>query len=293
MPNPPPPKMTPSPASGPRAVNAGDPCEACPLADCESLWKKYDGDVKSISKMADPIARNKKISAAYAGMYLRNPELEWSGAAAFASKQVGCGMVSAKEASQHPPAALVGWIPGLPSTEQQKSMAKTMLNGLGKGNQAVFEEMYPAMRFYEDHGVEKLQACADSRQPPLPPSIVDGFKAAARGETSKGAVMMLENEQKITLQKAVYDEQEFADVIQLNQAHASAWYGGIAKKFGAEDIKLHLSAECNSGPSVKFTGKNLADYDERWPYAKSVADAFHHDKQNLKGELIKIQAAGE
>ena len=47
--------------------------------------------------IADPKARNRAINAAYAALWLHDPRLQWAGLAAFASKQVGCGLLHAAE----------------------------------------------------------------------------------------------------------------------------------------------------------------------------------------------------
>jgi hypothetical protein len=47
--------------------------------------------------IADPKARNRAINAAYAGLWLEDQRFQWAGLAAFASKQVGCGLLHAAD----------------------------------------------------------------------------------------------------------------------------------------------------------------------------------------------------
>ena len=47
--------------------------------------------------IADPKTRNKAINAAYAQLWRLDPRFQWAGLAAFASKQVGCGLLNAAE----------------------------------------------------------------------------------------------------------------------------------------------------------------------------------------------------
>jgi hypothetical protein len=47
--------------------------------------------------ITDPKARNKAINAAYAQLWRLDPRFQWAGLAAFASKQVGCGLLHAAE----------------------------------------------------------------------------------------------------------------------------------------------------------------------------------------------------
>jgi hypothetical protein len=47
--------------------------------------------------IADPKTRNKAINAAYAQLWRLDPRFQWAGLAAFASKQVGCGLLHAAD----------------------------------------------------------------------------------------------------------------------------------------------------------------------------------------------------
>jgi hypothetical protein len=47
--------------------------------------------------IAAPKARNKAINAAYAQLWRHDPRFQWAGLAAFASKQVGCGLLHAAD----------------------------------------------------------------------------------------------------------------------------------------------------------------------------------------------------
>jgi hypothetical protein len=67
---------------------------------CENLWRGYQQRVENVvapggKLIADPKARNKAINAAYAQLWRHDPRFQWAGLAAFASKQVGCGLLHA------------------------------------------------------------------------------------------------------------------------------------------------------------------------------------------------------
>ncbi len=71
-----------------------------PILTAECLWHIYQKEAEEIVApggvlIADPIARNRAINAAYARLWLADPRFQWAGLAAFASKQVGCGMLHA------------------------------------------------------------------------------------------------------------------------------------------------------------------------------------------------------
>nr|WP_224788323.1 hypothetical protein [Pseudomonas fluorescens] len=69
---------------------------------CENLWRGYQQRAESIvapagTLIADPKARNRAINAAYARLWLEDQRFQWAGLAAFASKQVGCGLLHAAD----------------------------------------------------------------------------------------------------------------------------------------------------------------------------------------------------
>jgi uncharacterized Zn-binding protein involved in type VI secretion len=107
------PQPAPSPAPGnplsPRqsgSASAPKPAtssySAVPGTACENLWRGYQQQVENIvapggKLITDPKARNKAINAAYAQLWRLDQRFQWAGLAAFASKQVGCGLLHAAE----------------------------------------------------------------------------------------------------------------------------------------------------------------------------------------------------
>ncbi|MGW8464554.1 DUF2515 family protein [Pseudomonas sp. CLCA07] len=73
-----------------------------PILTCSCLWRTYQREAEEIVApkgvlIADPVARNRAINAAYARLWLHDPRFQWAGLAAFASKQVGCGLLHAAD----------------------------------------------------------------------------------------------------------------------------------------------------------------------------------------------------
>jgi hypothetical protein len=69
---------------------------------CENLWHAYQQEAEEIVApggvlIADPKERNRAINAAYARLWLHDNRFQWAGLAAFASKQVGCGLLHASQ----------------------------------------------------------------------------------------------------------------------------------------------------------------------------------------------------
>jgi hypothetical protein len=74
-----------------------------PILTCKCLWSVYQKEAEEIvapggTLIADPRARNRAINAAYARLWLHDRRFQWAGLAAFASKQVGCGLLHAADA---------------------------------------------------------------------------------------------------------------------------------------------------------------------------------------------------
>ncbi|MBC8954967.1 hypothetical protein [Xenorhabdus sp. PB62.4] len=70
-----------------------------PILTAECLWYRYQKEAEEIvgqggELIVDPIARNKRINQTYANVWLKDNRFQWAGLAAFASKQVGCGLVN-------------------------------------------------------------------------------------------------------------------------------------------------------------------------------------------------------
>jgi hypothetical protein len=73
-----------------------------PILTCACLWRHYQREAEDIVApggvlIADPVERNRVINAAYARLWLHDSRFQWAGLAAFASKQVGCGLLHAAD----------------------------------------------------------------------------------------------------------------------------------------------------------------------------------------------------
>lgn len=152
--------------------------EEAPESECAKLWKKYQDEALALIAPGDHDhrARNRIINGAYANLYLNNPEFKWAGLAAYASKQVGCAMdfaLSAGADPNRPPNPLLAYNPGGglgPAYQFTYEM-------LGIGNRALFLDIYPLHRFFQEQGFAKMAHCAGERKPPVPAQALDGFRA--------------------------------------------------------------------------------------------------------------------
>jgi hypothetical protein len=71
-----------------------------PILTCSCLWRTFQREAEEVVApkgvlIADPVERNRAINAAYARLWLHDSRFQWAGLAAFASKQVGCGLLHA------------------------------------------------------------------------------------------------------------------------------------------------------------------------------------------------------
>jgi hypothetical protein len=262
---------------------------ATPALDCAHAWQDCDAKADEIlNKDSDPVKRNKYINAAYAKMYLQDPKLEWLGAAAFASKQVGCGIKDAQfykdvaEADRNP------WnLDGPnPVSQAQGAYAAPVYDALANGNKAVFKDIYPAHLFYEKYGLDQMKQCAGARQPPVDKKVMDGFADIDAGHSDTGAMKILQHEQQDILQAHnVFGNQEISDIMKTNQWASQHWYG---RMFGAQATSVSFTPECTGGTTVTFQGTNPADPSERWPYAQQVVNQFDQIK-NDPGTIDSLQ----
>ena len=257
------------------------PVQACPLAappelDCGKAWKELDDEAEGVlNQSSDPIERNNRINAAYAKMYLQDRRLHWLGAAAFASKQVGCGIREAQNAidmaEAQQDAMQFGAEPDL-ITQLKGAYAYTVRDALAAGNRAVFKDVYPAHRFFEKYGIDKLRGCAGARQPPLDKKVLEGFGEIDAGHSASGATKILQHEQQDILQsRDVFGNEKIRSIMRRNQA-LSEW--AIGRFLGAQKTSVSYNPDCSGEPAVTFEGENPADPDERWPYAQRVVGKF-------------------
>ncbi|WP_244105275.1 DUF2515 family protein [Burkholderia ambifaria] len=65
--------------------------------DCVNGWRHFQRQAEAIVSDGDPISINRRINAAYAQLWLDDRRFQWAGLAAFASKQVGCGLLNAAD----------------------------------------------------------------------------------------------------------------------------------------------------------------------------------------------------
>ena len=179
-----------------------------PVLTCEGLWRIYQRAAEEIVApggilIADPQARNRAINATYARMWLEDPRFQWAGLAAFASKQVGCGLLHAADSIgkvEDEFSARKQWLEvrskgshfELPGDEESqlyeayhKASAQNLVPAdirfegepqsvaqeqfqhvydmLALGNTTLFLDIFPLHAFYKKRGFEELKTCVKKR----------------------------------------------------------------------------------------------------------------------------------
>lgn len=246
-------------ATKPRSVSQKS---ACPEAlDCKKAWDEIEKETDVITSNGgdtDPIERNRHISAAYAKLYQKNPRLKWAGLASIVSRQAGCAMKDAGGRRSQ----LVGG-----------GDAKVAYEALAKANKTIFEDIYPAMSFYDRYGLRGMEKCGDTPGHQVPDELKEAIKKIDEGKVRAGADMIANYEQKNVVQKKVYADPKVKKTFERNQDAANSWYSYPASWFGARKPEIALSAECGQGTPVPFVG-DINDPADRVKYYNSLMKEF-------------------
>lgn len=276
----------------------------------EHLWGTFQVEAESLlqikgSFIEDPKERNKRINAAYAKLWLADNRFQWAGLAAFASKQVGCGMLHASDVIEQNRRereriqrsfAQAGVAGGEMATLMQMGTevgAHKMYRRLGHGNMHLFLDIYPLHRFYMERGWEDFDAYLPKRQNDKYPvhwevdravlpfgtpfgEIKKAFEHINAGDPRESVKLLAHHEQVNILQRIMYNERTMQWLLAMNQF---AW----ATRFPTGDfqeIQLTLSAQCKAraGLTSWFSSDKYAKLwvvEERMKFVLAAADRFN------------------
>lgn len=279
--------------------------------DCIDCWRFYQKQAETIVAVDDPVTSNRRINAAYAKLWLEDHRFQWAGLAAFASKQVGCGLLNAAELigkSNQERRAYQQWerqssvlermspysSPRMPVDDQVAGAGATKVyQMLAKGNKSLFLDIWPLHMFYKKHGLARLKRCLPERKllrgsvlwpivDTVPfgepyPEITQGFEAIDAGNIQRSVDRLARHEQINVLQSAMYNDPDFAMLMRANQF---AWALHFPTP-SAQEIQLVLANQCTvSGTKAqreRFGEKplaNLADPSQRMAFVLRAADRF-------------------
>lgn len=255
-----------------------------------------------------PALRNRRISAAYASLWLLDQRFQWAGLAAFASRQVGFGMAQAGESMR----TLGSHIRASGTHDSFEWLYKVMipaLVGAGEGylrgqlslgNLTVFLDVYPLHRFYALHGLQRLrdtfkarQLAADRVRWPVACSvlpfgqpfreIVDGFALVDDGRIADSVMKLAWHEQVNVLQRVIYDEPKTRLAFDANQIGATA--GAWPERFAPIELVFDANHRTTFSPRQDA---HLYDVGQRMDYVSRPAAQFD---ELVRTQPITVEAA--
>lgn len=292
-------------------TTGGKTCKAIdvPILSCAGVWLRVQKEAEAWiapggKLIEDKQQRNRQINRAYAQLWQADRRFQWAGLAAFASKQVGCGLLHAAQniKSSREEIDANNRRTDIMNSSDGASIS-VMPNGIGAGaaymydqlalgNTALFLDIYPLHRFYMLRGVKHMRECLKQRakiidhviwpvDKKLPfgrafGEILQAFEMIERNEIAKSVERLAYHEQINILQATIYDDAAMRRALDTNQF---SWATGFPTGVAAE-IELTLSAECrakSAALNVLFSQKKSAklyDKDQRMAFVNEAASRF-------------------
>lgn len=275
----------------------------------EHLWATFQTEAEDLLKVNGSMdgneeERNRRINAAYAKLWLADSRFQWAGLAAFASKQVGCGLLHAAETvaknRREREQLALSFAAAFPGAESSIGVQAGLEGGaafmhkrLGFGNEHLFLDIYPLHRFYMERGPKEFDTCLAKRQNKKYPvywnvdrkvlpfgtpfrEIRDGFSLINEGNLPRSVERLAQHEQVNILQRIMYNDAVTQQLLSMNQY---AVVTGIPTG-EAEKIELTLSAQCKAkdGFTFPFSGDRHAKLwvvEERMRFVLRAAQQFN------------------
>jgi hypothetical protein len=280
--------------------------------DCGRIWDEAHAATRAVLARggdANPLERNRHISAAYAELYQDKPELLWSGLAAITSAQAGCAMQQAAPIARMEGVGERANVPVTPSAPETAGTglgvavwdragreAATVARGTADTNELIFEDIYPAMHAYRAHGVgavtgppETPGGCGGPATPGGPPRVPRPLQLAfARVERQPrtAADLMAEYAQTM-VQSRLYDRRpELTAAMRDVQRYAGmpvvGWLGGAL--FGLRKPEIPVSAACSGDAPVPLDG-DITVVQDRVDYYAKLMDEMERQRRQTPERL--------
>ncbi|WP_206076898.1 DUF2515 family protein [Massilia horti] len=296
----------------------------------EHLWLTFQKEAEDIIKVngefiKDDKERNKRINAAYAKLWLADNRFQWAGLAAFASKQVGCGLLHANQLAEKNKDELkfvLNWAGSNTEAATISALPTTIRNGadymyerLGFGNMHLFLDIYPLHRFYMERGPKEFDTYLAKRQAIAEKvewrakkylkfgfpfrEVRAGFEWIEQGNLPKSVETLAWHEQVNVLQTIMYNDPHMQEALAKNQF---AWAIGFPSGVFLE-IQLTLSAQCKAKDNwtsffPSLWNAKLWVVDERMKFVKRAAARFDEllrssrERPYVEESLRKISTGG-
>jgi hypothetical protein len=297
----------------------------------EHLWASFQVEAEDLLKVSGSMERNEQqrnkiINASYAKLWLADNRFQWAGLAAFASKQVGCGLLHSagtisrnRREREQMELSVAAAFPGAEAAvgvqAGTEGGAAYMSDRLGFGNEHLFLDIYPLHRFFMERGWKEFDDCLPKRQNKKYPvywnvdrnilpfgtpfrEIRDGFGRIDEGDLASGVQSLARHEQINILQRIMYNDKYMQKLLALNQ------YAVVTNipTGDAEKIELTLSAQCEAkeGFTSIFSLDRYAKLwvaDERMKFVFRAADQFNKlvngpQRSQIEASIRAIAAGG-
>lgn len=297
----------------------------------EHLWAAFQEEAEDLIRVNGSMngnweERNKRINAAYAKLWLADNRFQWAGLAAFASKQVGCGLLHSAQSvaknRRERETMQLSFVAAFPGAEAAVGVqagteagAAYMHKQLGFGNAHLFLDIYPLHRFYMERGWTEFTAYLEQRQNKkysvywdvdrqvLPfaipfKEIRDGFSEINAGNLANSVKSLARHEQVNILQKIMYNDWNMQQLLAANQYVVVT---GIPTG-DTEKIELTLSAQCKAkdGFTLPFSKDKYAKLwvvEQRMRFVLRAADEFNRllngpQRSQVEASIRAIAAGG-
>lgn len=304
------------------------------MLTAEHLWMTFQHEAEAlVLKAGQPITdveeRNRRINSAYAKLWLADNRFQWAGLAAFASKQVGCGLLhagglgkkqrdelqySALSAGNSSEAAATSAMPTM-----VRNGAEFMYERLGYGNMHLFLDIYPLHRFYMERGLNEFEKCLERRRKIAnkvywddPKKLLEfgqpfgdirkGFERIEAGDIRNSVESLAQHEQVNLLQAMMYNDERMRRALAANQfSFATKFPSGVYN-----EIQLTLSAQCRVKPALTsvFTAVFSGEWNaklwvakERMEFVKRAASKFDQllsgpHRRHVEESILAISTGG-
>lgn len=279
-----------------------------PILTCACLWRHYQREAQEIVApngvlIADPVERNRVINAAYARLWLHDPRFQWAGLAAFASKQVGCGLLHAADS-----------IELIREEHEARQRLRESRRESGLLTPERMSGQADERRDYKEADARNPVPSVDFRSAGEDLSvgqevltfgksyfeILEAFEAIEAGDIALSVERLAWHEQRNILQTTIYEDRHLVALLRGNHvSYVTGFPSGVAQA-----IELTLTSQCQrveDGRTIGFGNNplaNLADIDQRMPFVLKAAGRFDqmlndHSRGALQQSISEIASGGE
>ena len=247
----------------------------------------------------DPLARNTRITGAYADMYMSDSDsMKWAGEAAYASDLVGVG-IGATDAVDGLSGIGGPLLPG-PDLEDGMDMAgvdtERLNELLARGNAGIYEDLMWQHMAMQDGGIDMMRAAAEAGE--IPEAQMEGWEAisagraaldearasgdedaiaAANDEIWRGNMSLLRYEQQEFAQQLVYDDSPESRALfdRISPGMVSPIPGGTS----------FINHRDQTGQSIG-PDADIGDVDQRWDWIENRMAHEYRDREENDNEAM-------